>query len=230
MENPSTEKQEKNIREKKAFRDEGIPSLLVALAVTLVLFLIFKPLAIIGLGLVAFILYFFRDPNREISPDANIIYAACDGVVVEIKSVTEDRFFQGPAQAVHVFMSPANVHVNRAPITGRVSYQHYQKGKFVPATRPDCMDINERNYIGFENERSKVMICQVAGIMARRVVSWVSTGDYCAQGSKVGMVKFSSGTQHFMDHHVEILVQTGDEVHAGITPIGRLTHDQQSNS
>ncbi|OEH86299.1 hypothetical protein BHU72_13820 [Desulfuribacillus stibiiarsenatis] len=208
--------------EKHALRDEGIVSILVAVAFTVILYLIYLPLMVLGLGLIIFILYFFRDPKREIVQDETIIYAGCDGTVVEIKDIVEDRFFHGPAKAIHIFMSPANVHVNRAPISGRVAYTHYQKGKFVPATRENCYEVNERNYIGFENDKMKVLIVQVAGIMARRVVSWVTTNQNVQQGDKVGMIKFSSGTQHMLPIDVEVLVKPGDTVQAGITPIGKV--------
>jgi phosphatidylserine decarboxylase len=208
--------------DKHALKDEGIVSVVIAVLVTVVLFFIYEPLVLLGVGLIIFILYFFRDPKRQINEDAKIIYAACDGKVVELKDVDEQRFFGGPAKAIHIFMSPSNVHVNRAPITGKVTYQHYQKGKFVPATRDNCYEVNERNYIGIENDTAKVMIVQVAGIMARRVVSWVEVKQDVKQGDKIGMIKFSSGTQHFLPVSAEILVKPGDTVQAGITPIGRL--------
>jgi len=208
--------------DKHALKDEGIVSVAIAVLVTIALYFIYQPLALLGVGLIIFILYFFRDPQRQINEDAKFIYAACDGKVVELKDVDEQRFFNGPAKAIHIFMSPANVHVNRAPITGKVTYQHYQKGKFVPATRDNCYEVNERNYIGIENDAAKVMIVQVAGIMARRVVSWVEVNQAVKQGDKIGMIKFSSGTQHFLPASAEILVKPGDTVQAGITPIGRL--------
>ncbi|OEF97966.1 phosphatidylserine decarboxylase [Desulfuribacillus alkaliarsenatis] len=207
---------------KHALKDEGIFTLLFAIVVAGFLFFLYIPLVVLGIGLILFILYFFRDPLREIEAADDIIYAACDGTVVEIKDVNEERFFKGEAKAIHIFMSPTNVHVNRTPITGEVTYQHYQKGKFVPATRENCYEVNERNYIGIENANTKVLLVQVAGIMARRVVSWVEVGQKVNQGDKIGMIKFSSGTQHFLPNSVEVLVKPGDKVQAGITPIGRL--------
>ena len=208
---------------KHALKDEGVISVLVALAVTVILYFIYPVLAVLGVGLILFILYFFRDPQRTIKEDGQIIYAACDGTVVEVLDVHEDRFFNGEAKAIHIFMSPSNVHVNRAPISGKIAYQQHQKGKFVPATRENCYEVNERNYIGIENEHAKVLLVQVAGIMARRTVSWVNQGQSVRQGDKIGMIKFSSGTRHFVPKTVEVLVKPGDNVKAGLTPIGRLT-------
>ncbi len=207
---------------KHALRDEGIVSVLVALLVTIILYFIYPVLAVLGIGLLLFILFFFRDPERVINVDENIVYAACDGTVVEVNQVEEERFFKGAATAIHIFMSPSNVHVNRSPIKGKVTYQHHQKGQFVPATRDNCYEINERNYIGIENNSVKVLLVQVAGIMARRTVSWVEVGQSVEQGEKVGMVKFSSGTRHFVPVTMEVLVKPGDVVQAGITPIGRF--------
>lgn len=209
---------------KHALRDEGLASVLVAVLVAVVLYYWYVPLVAIGIGLLLFVLYFFRDPIRTIVVDDTIIYAACDGVVVEVLDVNEQRFIGGKAKAIHIFMSPANVHVNRSPIKGVVNYQEYTKGKFLPATKNNCYEYNERNYIGIANQNTKVLLVQVAGILARRIVSWVEANQAVGQGEKIGMIKFSSGTRHFVEENVEVIVKPGDHVFAGITPIGRLSN------
>ena len=202
---------------------EGIPFILAALlpaAVFAFLYfwaggVIFLIGIIIFVLLTAFMAYFFRDPQRTIPVDENIIVSAADGRVTRVEENSNGKF-------VSVFLSPFDVHVNRAPIAGRVTKIEYVKGKKNPATSNEASLINERNSLTIEGEKMTVVCTQIAGIVARRIVCWSKTGDNLKLGEKFGLIKFSSRTDLLMPKEVEILVGIGDRVFGGETIIARL--------
>ena len=165
--------------------------------------------------LAAFMAYFFRDPQRTIPGEANIIVSAADGRVTRVEDRENGKF-------VSVFLSPIDVHINRAPIAGRVTKVDYIRGKKNPATSDDASLYNERNSVTIEGEKMTVVCTQIAGIVARRIVCWSKQGDDLALGEKFGLIKFSSRTDLLMPNNVEVLVQIGDRVVGGETIIGRL--------
>ncbi|MFX0561356.1 phosphatidylserine decarboxylase family protein [Tepidibacillus infernus] len=201
---------------------EGLPTLGILLILTGVLYEIQPWLSLIGIGLILFVLYFFRDPKRE-SPinDELAIMAPADGVITDIREIEETSFMKQRAICISIFMSPLDVHINRSPISGEVKFIEYKKGKFIPATRPESHVVNEKNFIGIENEKMKVLVVQIAGIMARRIVNWSKLGQKIKKGDKIGMIKFSSGTQLYLPVKTEIVVEKGDKVYSGKTMIGR---------
>lgn len=202
---------------------EGIPFVLAPLilaAIFAVLFfwigsLIFIVSAAIFIFLALFMAYFFRDPQRNIPAEENVIISAADGKVTRIDETEAGKI-------VSVFLSPLDVHINRAPIAGKITKVDYQKGKKVPATRNDASFVNERNSITIENEKLTVVCTQIAGILARRIVCWRKTGDNLALGEKYGLIKFSSRTDLLMPKEVEIQVKIGDRVVGGETIIAKL--------
>lgn len=167
------------------------------------------------LGLTAFMAYFFRDPERRVPTAEDIVVSAADGRVTRVEDRAEGRF-------VSVFLSPLDVHVNRAPIAGRVSRVEYIKGRKNPATSDEASLVNERNALTIEGEKMTVVVTQIAGIVARRIVCWSRTGDDLALGEKFGLIKFSSRTDLLMPKEVEVLVKPGDRVVGGETIIARL--------
>lgn len=202
---------------------EGIPFVLAPLilaAIFAFLFfwissLIFIVLAAIFIFLALFMAYFFRDPQRNIPAEENVIISAADGKVTRIDETEAGKI-------VSVFLSPLDVHINRAPIAGKITKVDYLKGKKVPATRNDASFVNERNSITIENEKLTVVCTQIAGILARRIVCWRKTGDNLALGEKYGLIKFSSRTDLLMPKEVEIQVKIGDRVVGGETIIAKL--------
>ncbi len=182
-------------------------------------------LAIIGIGLILFVLYFFRDPNRSIVIDELQILSPADGVVVGVEEVEENQYLNERSIRISIFMSPLDVHVNRSPIKGVVDYLEYRKGRFISATKPESHDVNEKNFIGITDGKRKILVVQIAGIMARRIVSWMKKGQEIKQGEKIGMIKFSSGTQLFLPRTTDVLIKKGDRLQAGKTIIGRFTND-----
>lgn len=199
---------------------EGIPFVLVPLIIAAVFFwiggLIFIVLGAFFIFLALFMAYFFRDPKRNIPTEENIIVSAADGKVTRIEEKENGKL-------VSVFLSPIDVHINRAPIAGKIVKVDYIKGKKVPATRDDSSFVNERNSITLQNDKMSVVCTQIAGILARRIVCWNKTGDNLKIGEKYGLIKFSSRTDLLMPMEVEILVKIGDRVVGGETIIAKLT-------
>ncbi len=195
---------------------EGIPFVLVpiALAAIFAFFQIWIGVAVF-VGLALFMAYFFRDPKRVIPTDADIIVSAADGKVTRIEDRETGKF-------VSVFLSPVDVHINRAPIAGRVVKVEMFQGKKAPATSNEASQTNERNAMTIEGEKMTVVCTQIVGILARRIVCWSKTGDNLALGEKYGLIKFGSRTDLLMPKNVEIFVKVGDRVVGGETIIGKL--------
>jgi phosphatidylserine decarboxylase len=202
---------------------EGIPfvlaMLVLAAAFAFLYFWIGGALFLAGIVLfiflAAFMAYFFRDPQRNIPNEAGIIVSAADGRVTRVEDRDSGKF-------VSVFLSPVDVHINRAPIAGKVVKVDYIKGKKNPATSDEASLINERNALTIEGEKMTVVCTQIAGIVARRIVCWSKTGDNLELGEKFGLIKFSSRTDLLMPKEVEVLVKVGDRVVGGETIIARL--------
>ena len=171
---------------------------------------------------VVFSFYFFRDPERTVPPDENLILSAGDGKVVDIKEVFEDRYFHGQARKISIFLSVFNVHINRIPISGKVGYFEYKPGKFVQAFKPIASTENEQTIIGIENGKTKVVVKQIAGILARRIVCHIREGYSVKRGERFGMIKFGSRVDLIIPLDAEVLVKLGDKVKGGETAIAKI--------
>ena len=141
---------------------------------------------------------------------------------MRIEEIYDEEYLNDAAVKVTVFLSVFNVHVNRSPMSGEIKYQRYNEGKFVPAFDKKATFKNERHAIGLDNGKIKIMVTQVAGLLARRIVSWVTLGNVVKQGECYGMIKFGSSTELVVPKNVEILVHKGQNVVGGITPMGRI--------
>lgn len=209
-----------SMKEKALYR-EGKETLVVLVIFALILFIIYPLLSLIGIGLIIFVLYFFRDPYREIPKEKAIILSPADGIITNIYEIDEDKYIKEKTICISIFMSPFDVHINRSPIDGLIEYIEYKKGRFIMANKPESHAVNEKNYIGINNGKIKILVVQIAGIMARRIVNWSSLNQTVNQGDKIGMIKFSSGIDIFMPNNIEIFVKKGDKVISGETIIGR---------
>jgi phosphatidylserine decarboxylase len=169
-----------------------------------------------------FVTFFFRNPRRTVPSDPALVLSPADGTVMGVSEVFEDQFLIETAIKVTIFLSVFNVHINRSPIDGEIKFQQYTCGRFRPAYKESAGCENERHTLGLENERMKVLVTQIAGILARRIVSWVTLGSLLQRGQRYGMIKFGSCTELVVPAAVEILVQKGDKVRGGETVIGRL--------
>lgn len=201
---------------------EGIPFIAIPAIIGLALLAFgFWYLAIIIAIVVAFMVYFFRDPERVPPADPNVVVAPADGRVTRVKPVPSDG--AEPATLVSIFLSPLDVHINRSPIAGRVVDIRYSPGKFLMATNEKASDVNEQNTLVIQGEKVTVPCKQIAGILARRVVCWARKGDNLALGQRIGMIKFSSRTDVILPANVIITITEGSRVTGGETVIGRIS-------
>ncbi|TET35439.1 MAG: phosphatidylserine decarboxylase [Anaerolineales bacterium] len=174
-------------------------------------------LGIIWVGLALF----FRDPARAIPREDGYYYAPADGKVVVVERVNEPIFMQCEALRIAIFMSIADVHVNRTPGKGVVIFTRHVPGKFIQAFRPEAALENEHNLIGMGHGGDRILIKQIAGILARRIVCSVQLDDELEAGDRIGMIKFGSRVELYLPTDCQALIQTGDIVRAGITPVAR---------
>ncbi len=174
-------------------------------------------LGIIWVGLALF----FRDPARAIPREDGYYYAPADGKVVVVERVNEPIFMQCEALRIAIFMSLADVHVNRTPAKGVVIFTRHVPGKFIQAFRPEAALENEHNLIGMGHGGDRILIKQIAGILARRIVCSVQLDDELEAGDRIGMIKFGSRVELYLPTDCQALIQTGDIVRAGITPVAR---------
>jgi len=166
-----------------------------------------------------FLLSFFRDPQRSPPGGPEVAVAPADGILVDIGEVEEPYFFGGKALRIGIYLSVFNVHVNRAPLDGKVTFRHYKPGKFLDVRDPSCEEENEANLIGFEGVRGIFAVRQVAGLIARTIVCPVSLDDTVVRGERMGMIKFGSRTELLLpvDADVTIEAKVGDVVKGAST-------------
>ena len=170
-----------------------------------------------------FMLYFFRDPEREIPGDKDIFVSPADGKVIVIRDVRETEYLDADTRQVSIFMSPFNVHVNRAPCHGRVKTVKHNKGRYMAAYKDEASIRNENIGMVMETEYGDILVRQVAGFVARRAVCRKKEGDILVRGERYGMIKFSSRLDIYLPRQAEIKVKLGETVRAGETILGRLT-------
>ena len=169
-----------------------------------------------------FMVFFFRNPRRCIDSNDRNILSPADGKVMSIADKFEEKFLNGEGTKITIFLSVLDVHVNRSPIAGEIKYQEYCCGRFRPAYKDSVGWENERHTIGMESANMRILVTQIAGVLARRIVSWVTLGSLLAQGQLYGMIKFGSCTEIIVPKGVEILVKKGDHVKGGVTVLGKL--------
>jgi phosphatidylserine decarboxylase len=175
-------------------------------------------------ALVAFVvLYFFRDPNRQIARQAGIVLSPGDGKIVSISREHESLYLQDTAVRVSIFLSVLDIHVQRVPIDGKVLRVDHKPGRFLQAFKPEASDVNEYIAMLLETSYGRVLVKQIAGILARRCVNYAEVGETVRMGDRFGLIKFSSRVDLFLPVQAEILVKEGEQVYAGLTPLARLT-------
>lgn len=164
--------------------------------------------------------FFFRDPRRQPPTEADVVVAPADGRVTRVsrlQSVSADS-----PTLVSIFLSPFDVHINRAPIAGEITDVSFTPGKFLMATKEQASLVNEQNALTIKGEKITVVCKQIAGILARRIVCWKRAGERVALGERFGLIKFSSRTDILLPENVQVLVAEGARVRGGITIIGRI--------
>lgn len=180
-------------------------------------------LAAVVLVLVAiWVAYFFRDPERTGERGENLVIAPADGRVVQIVPVDEPVFLREKAIQVSIFMNVFNVHVNRYPVSGVVRYVHYNPGKFLNAANEKASLENEQSSVGIESGSNRILVRQIAGLIARRIVTYSTDGQRVTQGDRMGIIRFGSRVDLFLPANAHIRVRVGDVTYAGVSVIGEL--------
>ena len=174
----------------------------------------------LSLIIFVFILWFFRNPKRDIIKNTELILSPADGKIISIKEVYEQEYFKEKKIQISIFLSPLDIHVNRYPVSGKILYSKYQKGKYLVAWHPKSSEKNERTTVVIENKKfGKIMYRQIAGAVARRIVNYAKVDTYVEQGDDSGFIKFGSRVDIFLSKDCELKVNVGDRVKGGITVI-----------
>ncbi|HEX7373019.1 MAG TPA: phosphatidylserine decarboxylase family protein [Thermodesulfobacteriota bacterium] len=203
---------------------EGMIFILPLGILSLILWIVRLPI-LAGLGTFStlFVIYFFRDPERGIPPGEKAILSPADGKVIQVQPCVEERFLQGPAIKISVFMSLFNVHVNRNPLSGRIVDSAYSPGKFLRADLDRASAANEQNALLVETaEGTRLMVVQIAGLIARRIVCWVKKGDSVVRGQRFGLIRFGSRLDIYLPRDTQLQVRVGQKALAGQTILGHL--------
>jgi len=169
-----------------------------------------------------FTLFFFRDPDRKTPIGNKNIISPADGEICEIKDIVNDKYLESPGKQVSIFMSPLNVHVNRNPVDGKIIFKKEIPGEFFIASEDKASEKNEQTIIIIENSKTKILVKQIAGFIARRIVNTINVGDQVTKGERFGMIKFGSRVDLLLPITTEIKVNIGDKVIGGETIIGQL--------
>lgn len=194
-------------------------------------------LGLVPIGLFLFVVSFFRDPDRTIPAGGHQLVAPADGTVMDIEEVHEESYFDAPCLRIGIFLSVVNVHVNRASLTGTISYQEYQEGNFFNASTRKAIEENESNFIVVESQEVTVGIKQISGAIARRIVSTVKEGETVEKGERIGMIKFGSRTELYVPCQCDpkVKVEEGASVRGGTSVMvefdsfSRSQHDRNKS-
>ncbi len=176
-------------------------------------------IVIVTLGLLIFMVSFFRVPKRQHTSSENAIVAPADGKVVVIEEVQADEYFTDRRIQVSIFMSPLNVHVNRNPVSGEVAYSQYHKGKYLVAWHPKSSTENERHSVVYRKDGKEILVKQIAGALAKRIVNYLQPGQKVKQGEEMGFIKFGSRVDILLPLDAKVMVKIGDRPQGGVTTI-----------
>jgi len=202
---------------------EGWPFIYVTAGLTLIFYGLFRPwVTVFPLILMLFMVFFFRDPERVIPEGRDLVVSPADGKVIRIRTDAEDSLLTSPAISISIFMSPFNVHVNRAPVDGMVQDVIHREGRFRPAYTDEAPMENENTTMILSTPYGQVLVRQIAGILARRIVCRVKPGESLKRGERYGLIKFGSRVDIYLPAGAEVLVKADDMVRAGSTVIARM--------
>ncbi len=208
---------------KIAIARPGYPFVFVSAALGVVSLVVYNPiLAVFFFSLSLFFAYFFRDPARRVPGLSGSIVSPADGLVLKVEQTHEPHFLNEEAWKISIFLSIFDVHLNRSPYAGSVIYRRYIPGRFRAAYREDVSSNNERNLIGLQTKHGKMLVVQIAGLVARRILCWVETGDTVERGAQIGMIRFGSCTELYMPLSVNIKVKEGERVRGGESILGEI--------
>lgn len=177
---------------------------------------------IVSFAFLLFVISFFRIPKRVLTIENGKIISPCDGKVVVIENTFDDEYFKEKRLQISIFMSPANVHVNRNAISGEVVYSKYHKGKYLVAWHPKSSTENERHSVVIKNNSGEVLIKQIAGAVAKRIVNYLQVGQQVEQAAEMGFIKFGSRVDLLLPVEAKVLVELNQVVRGGLTVIASI--------
>jgi len=175
----------------------------------------------VTLVVLLFLISFFRIPNRELTTDDTAIVAPADGTVVAVEEIQADEYFTDKRVQISIFMSPLNVHVNRNPISGEVTYSEYHKGKYLVAWHPKSSTDNERHVVVYKKDNQEILVKQIAGALAKRIVNYLQVNQIVKQSAEMGFIKFGSRVDILIPLKAKVEVKIGDKPKGGVTVIAR---------
>jgi phosphatidylserine decarboxylase len=169
-----------------------------------------------------FCLFFFRNPERTIPQEAGLAVSPADGRIMDITRVEEPLFIQGEAIRIRIFLSLFNVHINRMPVEGMVEIIQHVSGMYLPAYNIEAGSKNQRNYIGISSDEGRLVVVQITGLIARRLVCWAAVGQFLSRGERLGLIRFGSCTEVYLPGHADVQVAAGDKVRGGKSVIAKF--------
>lgn len=213
---------------KEGFRTLFISTIIALVIVLLAIFLIIPSHPLLGwlafiatMGLLIFLISFFRIPGRTYTEGEDSIVAPCDGTVVVIEEVQPDEYFKDKRVQLSIFMSPLNVHVNRNPVSGEVMYSQYHKGKYLVAWHPKSSTDNERHSVVYKTDGKELLVKQIAGALAKRIVNYLKPGETVTQGAEMGFIKFGSRVDLLLPLDAKVEVKINQKVKGGVTVLAK---------
>lgn len=177
---------------------------------------------IITLGLLLFMISFFRVPKRQLTTGDGLIISPADGKVVVIEEAFDEEYFKDKRLQVSIFMSPANVHQNRSPLSGEVVYSQYHKGKYLVAWHPKSSTENERHSVVIRHTKAEILVKQIAGALAKRIINYLQVGEKVEQSAEMGFIKFGSRVDLLLPPNAEVKVKLNEVVKGGVTVIAKI--------
>jgi len=216
-----------------SFKKAQDPAILLTSALVILLAVVavmntnwFTLLLLVGsLVILGIVLYFFRDPDRNVVREPGLVVGPADGVVVSIEKIFDDKHLQADVVRISLFLSVWDVHVQRVPLAGKVLNVEFKPGKYLRAILPDASEVNEYIAMNLETEYGEICVKQISGIMARKCVNYAQPGDVLETGIRYGQIKFGSRVDLFLPPDAEILVQVGDKVAGGLTRMAKLIRE-----
>jgi phosphatidylserine decarboxylase len=172
--------------------------------------------------LAAFVFYFFRDPEREIPSGDGVVVCPGDGKIIDIREVEEPSFIEGLCRRITIFLSVFNVHVQRAPVSGDVAHREYRSGEYAVAWHPKASEKNEQSSLGLIAQGHRVLVRQIAGLIARRIVTYPEKGDHVQRGERIGLIRFGSRVDLFIPLEWSLDCAVGDKVAGGSTVLAQM--------
>jgi len=176
----------------------------------------------VSLIILLFIISFFRSPKRAFIVAHHQVICPADGKVVVIEEAVESEYFKDKRLQVSIFMSPANVHINRIPMSGKVEYSQYHKGKYLVAWNPKSSTENERHSVVIKSDSAEILVKQIAGAMAKRIVNYLKVGESVSQGNEMGFIKFGSRVDVLLPVGTELNVELNQKVKGGVTVLATI--------